>query len=204
MINIRPVCLGDLDALYAISLATSYAGGDASHLHNDPQITGQIYSAPYAVLEPHLCLVIEDAKGVAGFAVGTINTRAWEDRLEKEWWPHLRVRYADPARGSKDAWSADERRAFMIHHPSRAPEALLSQFPSHLHMNLLPRIQGMGFGAEMFGRWQDMAVKRGSNGIHVGVNPANKRAIGFWESLGFTELRLEGVERNRTIWMGFS
>lgn len=204
MVRIRPVRLEDVDALYAISLATSFAGGDASHLYDDPKLTGHIYSAPYAVLEPHLGLVLEDAEGVAGFAVGTTDTRAWEDRLEREWWPYLRSRYSDPSLAVQDSWSADERRAFMIHHPSRTPDEVVCRYPAHLHMNLLPRVQGKGLGPEMFDRWRSIAVKHGSNGVHVGVNQANRRAVGFWEKIGFTQLYIKDALTGRIIWMGLS
>ncbi len=36
------------DACYSISLATGFAGGDASHLYRDPRLMGHIYIAPYA------------------------------------------------------------------------------------------------------------------------------------------------------------
>ena len=80
----------------AISLATGFAGGDASHLYDDPRMMGHIYSAPYALLDPGLALVVEDGQGVAGFVVGTVDTSSWERKLEREWWPSLRRQYADP------------------------------------------------------------------------------------------------------------
>lgn len=92
MPTIRQVRPDDLDALYRISLATGLAGGDASHLYADPRLMGHIYAAPYALLEPQLALVVEDSEGVAGFAVGATDTTAWEQRLERDWWPALRVR----------------------------------------------------------------------------------------------------------------
>ena len=85
----RRVRAEDLDALYAISLATGHEGGDASHLYNDPELVGHIYSAPYAVLEPKLAIVVEDRHGVAGFAVGAQNTEEWERLLAAKWWPHF-------------------------------------------------------------------------------------------------------------------
>ena len=66
MVNVRPLKPSDIDALYAISLATGLAGGDASSLYRDPKLIGHIYSAPYASLQPDLCLVAEDEAGVAG------------------------------------------------------------------------------------------------------------------------------------------
>ena len=44
MIKLRQFRSGDLDALYAISLATGHEGGDASHLYKDAALMGNIYS----------------------------------------------------------------------------------------------------------------------------------------------------------------
>jgi hypothetical protein len=96
VLNIRLFHSEDIEALYRISLAAGFAVGDASHLYDDPKLMGHIYSAPYALLEPELALVAVDQRGVAGFAVGGIDTAIWERRLERDWWPILRQHYADP------------------------------------------------------------------------------------------------------------
>ena len=70
MLDIRPFKPADLDALYAISLATGHEGGDATHLYEDGKLIGHIYAAPYALLEPDFALVVEDDHGIAGFALG--------------------------------------------------------------------------------------------------------------------------------------
>ncbi len=73
-IDIRRSEVADLDACYAISLATGLAGGDASHLYVDPRLMGHIYFAPYALLEPALVLVVADGDSIAGFVAGTSDT----------------------------------------------------------------------------------------------------------------------------------
>lgn len=163
---------------------------------------GHIYAASYAVLEPQLAVVVEDPRGVAGFAVGAIDTLEWEYRLDRQWWPQLRLRYADPPEALRDSWTPDERRASMIHHPTRTPADVVSEYPAHLHMNLLPRAQRGGLGSKLFHKWQSIAVEHGVKGIHVGVNRANKRAIRFWGKIGFAELSIEGVAKGRTVSMG--
>lgn len=167
MTIIRAVRPDDLPALYAISLATGHEGRDASHLYSDPDMMGHIYSAPYAILEPSLALVAQDAMGVAGFVVGVVDTAQWEDRMEKEWWPHLRLRYSDPPEALRASWSPDERRASMIHHPSRTPQCVTTGYPAHLHMNLLPRVQGAGLGKKMFNEWRSLVAARGVTGMHI-------------------------------------
>lgn len=202
MASIRPVRSEDVGALYAISLATGLEGGDAAHLYDDPKLLGHIYAAPYAELEPQLALVLEDAQGVAGFAVGVIDTLEWEDRLEKEWWPRLRPLHPDPPEAFRDSWTQDERRWSMIHRPRRTPAGVVGKYPAHLHMNLLPRAQGKGLGSKLIAGWRGIAVEHGAKGIHVGVNRANRRARRFWEKVGFAQLSIEGDSEGRTVWMG--
>jgi ribosomal protein S18 acetylase RimI-like enzyme len=201
MLPVRRFRAEDIDALYAISLATGFVGGDASHLYDDSKLMGHIYSAPYAMLEPDLALVVEDREGVAGFAVGAIDTPAWQARLEREWWPRLRRRYAAPPEADKDSWIPDQRRAFTIHHPAPTP-SVVQKYPGHLHMNLLPRLQGRGIGLKLFGDWRSIAVARGATALHVAVNHGNARAIQFWRKLAFMELALDGLPQGRTVWMG--
>jgi GNAT superfamily N-acetyltransferase len=203
MFDIRPFRPSDLEYLYAISLATGYKGGDASHLYEDRRLIGLIYSAPYASLEPRLAFVIEDDEGVAGFAVGTLDTKTWHERLEAEWWPKLRREYADPSGIPSTKWSADQRRAFAIHHPERPPQQVVEAYPAHLHLNLSARIQGRGAGTLLFSEWIGRASQQGARAMHVGVNRANARAVLFWSKQGFDQLQFEDGS-SRTIWMGRS
>jgi GNAT superfamily N-acetyltransferase len=200
--QIRPFKEADLDACYTISLATGLAGGDASHLYRDPKMMGHIYVAPYARLAPELTFVVEDAQGVAGFVAGTVDTTAWEDRLERDWWPALRRRYPDPSDLPPENLNADQRRAAMIHHPSKAPPDVVTRYPGHLHMNLLPQLQRRGVGSALFTTWLDAARHRGAGALHVGVNRANTGAVPFWRKLGFVPLDLPGLPQERTLWMG--
>lgn len=202
MMTLRPFEARDLDSLYAISLATGLAGADASQLYDDPKMMGHIYAAPYTLLDPGLALVAEDQAGVAGFAVGTADTAAWEEELERAWWPALRQRYPDPAGTQSASWTPDQRRAFMIHHPTRTPPSVAARYPAHLHMNLLPRLQRRGAGSALFGAWREVAESRGAKPLHVAVNRANAGAIRFWQKQGFTELAFDDLPAGRTVWMG--
>jgi ribosomal protein S18 acetylase RimI-like enzyme len=204
VLAIRPFRSADLDALYAISLATGHEGGDASHLYSDHKLIGHIYSAPYALLEPRLALVVEDDEGVAGFAVGTPDTGKWQERLETEWWPKLRQQCVDPAARPATEWSADQRRADTIYRPRRTPQQIVELYPAHLHLNLLERTQGRGAGTLLFSEWMARASREGVGATHVGVNSANVRAVRFWSRRGFDRLKLEDGGSDRTIWMGRS
>ena len=204
MIRLREFRSRDLDALYAISLETGHEGGDASHLYQDAELMGHIYSAPYALLEPGLVLVAVDGDEVAGFAAGAKDTLQWEDVLEQNWWPALRRRYPDPDAASLAGWTADQRRASAIHHPERAPRDVVNAYPAHLHLNLLPSVQRQGVGSILLQAWLELASTRGATAVHVGVNRANLRALRFWRQNSFNDLNPEGRVGARTIWMGRS
>jgi len=192
----------DLDALYAISLATGSAGGDASQLYDDPRLMGHIYSAPYAMLEPELARVVVDRDGVAGFVVGVLDTSAWEQRLERDWWPSLRQHYAVPPQGDMASWTPDQRRVFMIHRPARTPPVVAQKYPAHLHLNLLPRLQRQGVGTRLLLDWLSIAAKHGAAALHVAVNRGNAEGLQFWKRRGFVELGDGGLADGRTVWMG--
>jgi len=193
--NIRPYRSGDLDALYAICLATGDAGRDAAALYRDPRILGEIYVAPYAAFEPGFVLTAEDDTGVGGYILGAADTRAFEARLESEWWPNLRARHPDPGEHPR---GADERMVRGIHHPRRAPPKVAQVFPAHLHMNLLPRLQGQGLGRHLLDCWLAMLRERGVAGVHLATGPRNPRAMRFYTRHGFHELAREGD----VVWFG--
>lgn len=201
-IHIRPARPDDLDALYAISLATGDAGGDAAHLYRDGRLIGHIYSAPYLALHPEWVFVVEDQHGVGGYVLGVFDTAAFEQELERSWWPALRHAHVCPA-GDPDSWNADERRAYQIHHPSRAPHTLVEAYPAHLHMNLLPRLQGRGMGTTLLDLWLDLARQGSISSVHLGANRLNAGAMRFWTARGFTPLAPPLVaESSRTCWFG--
>ena len=160
---------------------------------------GHLYVAPYLLLAPGLALVVEDEQGVAGFAVGALDTAAWEDRLEDAWWPELRRRYPDPSDVPPGQRTPDQRRAWMIHHPERTPPAIVARYPAHLHMNLLPRQQRRGVGRMLLARWLALAAPPA---VHVGVNRRNAGAIAFWRRAGFAMLLPDPQPGGRTQWMG--
>jgi ribosomal protein S18 acetylase RimI-like enzyme len=188
--EIRPYRSEDLDALYAICLATGESGADAAHLYRDPRIIGHLYAGPYGVLAPQTAFVVEDDLGVGGYILGVADTRAFEARLDAEWWPSLRPHYADPAGTPPETWSPDQQRAYLIHHPFRAPRRVVSPFPAHLHIDLMPRLQGQGLGRRLLDLWLGMIAEGGAKGVHLGVSRANTRAIGFYRAYGLGQLDL--------------
>ncbi|HXC53875.1 MAG TPA: GNAT family N-acetyltransferase [Rhizomicrobium sp.] len=202
MPTIRPYRPEDLPALYDICLATGAAGADGSHLYRDRKILGHVYAGPYAVLEPQSALVVEDEAGVGGYIVGTRDTFAFEKRLEAEWWPALREEFAAPP-PPREAWTADQRMAQLIHQPPRTPRRVTEPYPAHLHINCLTRLQGVGIGRALIAAWLARMAQSGAAAAHLGVGPANARAVRFYQAYGFHEIERLPAPHN-VIWFGIA
>jgi len=180
----------DLEALYEICLRTAASGEDASDLVEDRRLFGDIYAAPYAVLEPAHAFVLDDGTGApVGYALGALDTRAFEARCEAAWWPSLRARHPDPVEGTR----LDDLLVVLLHHRRPHPDEIVLPYPSHLHIDLLPRAQGHGWGRRMMHTLLDALRADGSPGVHWGVSARNERALGFYRHLGAIELHADGV-----------
>jgi len=198
--TIRPYRPADRDALYDICLKTGEAGQDATALYRDPKILGHIYAGPYGVLEPQSCFVLEDKAGVGGYVIGTRDTYAFEKRLERDWWPALRARIADPGEGATDP---DARMARLIHHPPRTPRRIAEPYPAHLHIDLLPRFQGVGLGKRMIDTFLAAMAQAGVGAVHLGVGPKNARAVRFYQTYGFRLIEQLPAPWH-TMWFGIA
>jgi ribosomal protein S18 acetylase RimI-like enzyme len=179
---VRPALATDRDAVYDICLRTGDAGADATALLAHGELYGHVYAGAYLALAPELALVAELDGDVVGYVVGALDTAAFDERLEAEWWPALRARYPLPGDGTE----VDRRLVQEVHRPFHMPAMLLARYPSHLHVNLLPVAQGRGVGRRMMDGVFDLLRDAGSPGVHLGVDPRNERAIGFYEHLGMT------------------
>ncbi len=161
-------------------------------MFDDPRILGHVFAAPYALFEPSLAFVAEDEAGVGGYVVGALDSKAFEERLEADWWPALRDRYpAPPSELPPDQWTPDQRTAGFIHDPVKIPDELAEDYPSHLHINLVPRLQSQGLGRQLMNTLIRALREQGSRGLHFFVWPSNQRAVGFYRHLGFTMISAE-------------
>jgi ribosomal protein S18 acetylase RimI-like enzyme len=188
--EIRPCQPADIEDLYRVCLQTADNGGDATALVSEPRLPGDVFAVPYAVLEPSLAFVAQDELGVCGYIVGARDTLAFDQRLEQEWWPALRIKYPEPTPQEAQAMPLPVQHAMLgIHHrPWRDQPEFFDRYPSHLHINLLPRMQGRGAGRALISTLVAKLRERRSPGLHLLVVLSNTRAIGFYDHVGFTRL----------------
>jgi len=187
---IRKYRPADEDAVYEICLRTGRDGADATGMYLDPRLAGHVFAGPYVRLEPEFAWVLDpgDGRPPIGYVLGVLDTRAFEERCEREWWPKLRARYPDPSGVPATERTPDQIRMHTIHHPWLAPAEIVKDYPSHLHIDLLPEAQGGGNGRRLIDTLQTALAAAGSPGVHLGVSAANENAIAFYRRLGFAEV----------------
>ncbi len=177
----------DRAACYEVCLRTGDSGRDASSLHADPEALGNVYVGAYLAFEPGLALVLEDTTGVCGYALGALDTRAFQTRYANEWLPPLRATRAAPSPPAS-RWNRDQQVWYLYHHPELFLPEPYAPYPSHLHIDLLPRAQGRGCGRVMMETLLSLLATRGSPGVHLAMAADNHRAEAFYAKLGFREL----------------
>lgn len=173
----------DLPAVYDICVRTADAGGDARGKYRSDQLMGDLYAAPYAVLEPEHAHVLDDGAGTAvGYVVGTADTAAFVRRYRDGWIPRLAGRYPDPADPPR---TPDDEMLALHHRPERMLVPQLDGWPAHLHIDLLPQWQGAGWGRRLMSAFVDGLRAAGVPAVHLGMVTVNTRARRFYDKLGF-------------------
>ena len=90
-------------------------------------------------------------------------------------------RFPDPPQPATKA----ERLAAHLHRPERMVRPELTRYPAHLHIDLLPAVQGGGHGRALMTEFLAALAAAGVPGVHLEVGGHNTGAIAFYERLGF-------------------
>ena len=200
--SIRPARPDDQAAACDVCLKTGDHGGDGEPFYgDDPDALGRIFVGPYLAFEPELGLMLEDEDGVCGYAFGAFDTRAFYARYESEWRPGLCARHPMP-QGDPSSWTRAQTVHSWYHRPDYYCPEPYEAYPSHMHIDLLERAQGRGFGRQMMEEVMDRLRRRGSPGVHLGVSVRNVPAMGFYRRLGFRDLIRTGSASDGVVYMG--
>jgi ribosomal protein S18 acetylase RimI-like enzyme len=203
-LSIRLAREGDAAGAYRVCLETGDHGRNAEALfRDDPDALGRIYVGPYLAFEPELSLILEDEDGICGYALAALDSRRFYDRYEREWRPGLCARFPQPS-GDPARWTRTQQTHYVYHHPDYFCPEPYAAYPSHVHIDLLPRAQGRGLGRRMLEQNFDTLRRQGSPGAHLGVSVLNTRAQGFYQRLGFRELTRGGAGDDGCIYMGIA
>lgn len=202
---IRPYRPEDLEALRNVCVRTGLGGGDATGHYQDPGILPAVFAEPYAVLEPDLVFVVDQEGQAVGYVLGTADTERFVTAFRERWLPVAGERYPLPAAGPEESEATgreiaersgdrpgtlDALMRRLLHSPERMLVPALAGYPAHLHIDLLPHVQGRGFGRRLVHSFWDALRARGVPGVHLSMSPENTAARAFYDRLGFREVRV--------------
>jgi ribosomal protein S18 acetylase RimI-like enzyme len=194
MMELRPATPQDHAALVEICILTGHHGQDARQAYSDPGLLAEIHLLPYAVLEPRWYWALEDDDGLAGYIVGTPDTRTFARRAAAQCWPPLRLAHPLPATDD----TSPQARLLRALHAGPTELTFLDSHPAHLHIDLLPRAQGHGWGSRLIAVFVQALQAHGVPGLHLGVSALNPGAIAFYRRQQFELLQ----ETDWGLWMG--
>ncbi|MFI3256672.1 MAG: GNAT family N-acetyltransferase [Spirochaetales bacterium] len=194
-IHIRRVHFCDIPYLYEICLKTGFNGKNAQDMFYNPYMLGEYYAVNYVFFDPNSCFVAVDTEvnengsltyKPKGYVLGCTNTDAFNKWMDETWLIPLQERYPQGYKGKTDF----ETQTASLFHKKRNTEAnRIEDFPAHMHIDILPDLQGKGCGRALTERFLRHASENNVSAVHLGVSADNRNAIAFYQKMGFSTLK---------------
>src|SRR4029453_13448152 len=148
---------------------TAAGGGDATGVYSDDSLMPEVFALPYVEFAPDLAFVVDDGRGerALGYVIGVADTRAFVEWWKREWAPGFRERH--PASGPPAGRNPEFTEAELITagvDPDRMLIAEVDDYPAHLHIDLLPELQGKGMGRRLIDTLRAALAERGVPAVH--------------------------------------
>lgn len=180
-VEIRLYRPADRADVYNVCVRTAAAGGDATGIYSSDDLMPDVFAGPYLEFQPDLAFVVDVGGRVAGYVIAAADTRAFVERVRQEWVPTFASKYPEPS-------PTDAPIVAMGVDPERMLVPEVDEYPAHLHIDLLPELQGQGCGRALIDTLRAELARRGIPGLHLTMDPANLPARAFYDRLGFVEL----------------
>lgn len=187
MIEIRPCQSRDRDAVVTICHRTGYFGEDAAPYFKDADLFGLLFTAYYLDHEPEHCFVADDNGAAVGYIIGSVDTEAQREAFSRLIVPRIvkraftRTLFRHPG----DVWFLLGLTDHADYEKELFTEDLVTNYPAHLHMNVLPDYQRRGLGGRLMARFVEAMRTAGAPGVHLVTSTENKKALPFYHKEGF-------------------
>jgi GNAT superfamily N-acetyltransferase len=166
-------------------MRTGAAGGDARGLYQDQDLLPDLFTGPYAFLEPDLTFVLDDAGRAVGYVLGTSDTERYIQEVRDKWLPLVADKHPLPG---GEPGTPDAEMTEFLHHPERIGHPAVADYPAHLHIDLLPAYQGHGYGRALLNTLFAALERAGAQRVHLVMSTANTGARVFYDRMGFHQI----------------
>lgn len=189
--NIRECTAADLPYLYDICWKTALNGQPVDRIMEDRFKPGHYYAAPYLHFDRECCFVAEVGGMPRGYIIGTADTEAYTRWLNREWLPQVRKTCAFSCEKELHPF---EKHLDECLSGDTVPDPDLASWEAHLHIDLLPELQGKGMGRKLMETFFRRCREKGASGVHLGVASENRAALAFYRKMGMKEIKaVEGA-----------
>ena len=193
-VEVRPYRLEDRAAIREICYATGLLGNSIMTLVPDQELFADLWTAAYTDGFPELALVATLEGETIGYVFGVADARALSAVYLRRVLPLVLGRLF---RGQYRSWRTSLPHLFRLA-LELAMHAPMTQFPAHLHINLLESARGHGLGRRLLERFLMQLEARGVPGVQLSTTNRNEAAVQLYERLGFrvwasSETKVYGV-----------
>lgn len=173
-VHVRPMREADIPAVEQICLAT--AAPALRKNARERENTLLLYNRCYTRTERDFCFVAADETDCAkGYILCAPD--------------YERYLAAFSAKEQKQIRKLSPLRALQSRGALRLQAPFAKEFPAHLHIDLMPDIQGQGVGSLLMQTLKEKLMQSGVPGVFLCVSAGNARAVSFYRKHGFLVLK---------------
>ncbi len=174
-----------------ICYRTGFYGEDLTKqkVFKDKKLFAMRFVLHYTRFQPEFCFVYKENGKVAGYVVGTDNTKEQEADFTKSMYPRIIMRmylftwwYSYTSFRHIKSFLKPESESVL-------DNSSIEKYPAHLHMNVLPGFQSRGIGQQLLDAFVSTMRDNDVAGIHLGTSSENKKAVPFYEKNKFVLLK---------------
>jgi ribosomal protein S18 acetylase RimI-like enzyme len=154
----------------------------------EPYLFGLRWCLDYLWHDTENCFVAVDqhTDQVVGYILGTLDSAAQVRRFNTVMLPRIRLHL----KSMRNKTSHDLVFYLMIRFIHQdALDDLFTEYPAHLHINLLPDYQRDGIGGQLLATYEDNLREKNIPGYHLGVAASNQGGISFYRKQGLDQLQ---------------
>jgi len=182
----------DEPAVEDITYRTGFKGEDLTgrDFFDDRRLFFMFFICYYTRYEPEHFFVALDTSNdhVVGFICGATDTAAQEKSFGRKMIPRIIARiflYTTWRYPRTFKTLLGMMRGMGGLEDKGTTAAVRSDYPAHLHINLLPEYQHAGLGTRLMSHFEGHLIRQGVTGVHLQTTNHNYKAVPFYKKMGY-------------------
>lgn len=134
----------------------------------------------YTEKEPENCFVLDDGGKAVGYIICAENFKKFKPVFDAEYFPQIVHLGKERIGWAQEAYELQEK--------------YQDEYPAHLHIDLLPQYQRMGWGGKLINTLFDHLREKGIKGVMLTAGTGNTVGGNFYKKYGFEQLEILGTD----------